>query len=89
MNLRCLARALLLAALLPCLPAAATPTLPLRVSLHVVEGCPLQRTEPRRPCPVAHQRSDAAAPPPQVQALTPPPAGGGTPVERPWLTITF
>lgn len=90
MNRRCLTRVILLAALLPCLPAVATPRLPLRVSLRVVEGCPLDRTQRHCPCAVAHQRSDAAAPTPaQVQALTPPPTGGSTTAERAWLTITF
>lgn len=90
MNRRCLARVILLASLLPCLPALATPSLPLRVSLRVLDGCPLDRAVRHVPCAVAHQRSDAAAPPPQVQALTPPiPTDGGTAAERTWLTITF
>lgn len=92
MNRRCLACVFLLASLLPCLPAFATPSLPLRVRLRVVEGCPLDHAVRHAPCAVAHQRSDAApaSAPPQVQALTPPvPNDGGSTAERTWLTITF
>ena len=62
---------------------------PLRIQLHVVDACTLERQTDASRCATAHQRSDPQNPAaPQVQALTPPPEGGST-VQRTWQTLTF